>query len=165
MNEASRVEEAGSNVPTLQFLFGTNQVKVQVTAVADSVEKVIEAAHCVLDDWVAAGGKDNIAKISDLGTVARAQQVLVPEDQPRGTVGIARDSDVNTINDIGSIVQLVPSEDLLAVSRIIVEELSRRSGPEYGDSTVAQLLQIDLEVRATPGSPRPSTVGDAITND
>ena len=165
MDETGRVEKAGSNVPHLEFRIGADQIQVKVTAVANSVDELVESAHRILDDWVAAGGKDNIAKIAELGAVPLPQEVAMPEDQPRGTVGVAGYGDPNALGDIGSIFQLMSTEDLLAVARVIMEELSRRSGAEYGDSTVAQLLQIDREVRATPGSPRPSTVGDAVTND
>lgn len=167
MNEDSGVEKARRNVPNLQFILGDGQVKVNVSAIADSLEEVVKLAKSVLDDWLALNeGKDHVAQIAQLRPIVVSEQATVAEHGPRDAVGVARDRDVHgAVDEIGGIVQIVPTEDLLSVSRVIMQELSRRSGSEYGDPTVSELLEVDAQVTRTPRPTGTSGVGDSVTNN
>ena len=167
MDETPRIEEPRRNVPYLKITLGHNQIEVQVTTVADSAKEAVELAHRTLDEWVAAGGEDNIAKITQLGSVPVSEQVAVAEDEPRGTVWVPRDRYPNggVAEDTVDFIKLVPTEDLLAVARVIMEQLGRRSGPEDGNPTVAQLLEIDAEIAGGPAAAGLARIRDSVTDN
>ncbi len=167
MNEDSGIQKASSNVPHLKFTFGHSKVKVEVTAIANRIEESVKLAKRGLDEWLALyEGQNNVAQVAQLRPVMLTEESAVAEYRPADPGGVAGDGDRNSaLDEIGGILQVVSTEDLLAVSRVIMQQLSRRSGSEYGDPTVAELLEIDAQVTRTPRPSGAPGVGDTVTNN
>jgi hypothetical protein len=90
----------------------------------------------------------------------------VAEHEPGLAVGISTERNVHAVDPTTlSFIKVVPDEDLLAVARVIVEELGRRSGPEDGNPTVAQLLEVDAEIAGGPAAAGLARLRDSVTND
>jgi hypothetical protein len=166
LGEYSRIQESSKYVPYLNLVFGDGQREVEVTTEAESLEELFKSAHTILDEWLsAAHGEHNVGQVAYVGAVPVTEQVPVAERDPVPTLGVSTDSNLDaTRKAMIEITQIMTLEDLALVSEIVLDELRRRTRPDYGNTLVPEKLEIVDEITRSPASTGPSGFGYSVTN-
>lgn len=166
MDEHSGVEESSKYVAYLNLGFSNGKVEAQVVASADSIQKAVELAKSVCDEWLGLSDrKDDIAEIAELGPVVVTKKMPVPEDEEASTVGVPADGDSNVPPAALALIQRMPLEDLESIARVVVDELARRRGPQDGDTETPNLSKIHRGIAGAEGTTGAPALRHSITNN
>lgn len=167
MYEYGGIQEPSVYSGNLHLWFRDGQTEVQVTTMAGGVKEAVEFIHRACNQWLADGyRKYDIPEVPEFWSVVVAQESPVPEHQKALPLGVPADCDLDVLDLVDRFaLKTMPVEDLTEVSRIIADELGRRSRAEYWHTATPDTLDIHGEIGRAPTTASPPGLGDGVNNN